>query len=507
MKAVTARGAPALGRALPRAMPGKASAVWPYALIGLLVGLHLTMALWRGINWDEFWFYNQVQVVARGEWIQPLQTIHTRALIWLSSLPGNSIEHIIVARMIMMAFLAVIAAGIYATAKAFTDHRTALLSVAVYLGAGFVLQHATSFRVDPIVTAFLTAALAIAARTRLRWPSMLALGALIGMAAMVTIKMVLWVPVFAGIALWRWHDVDFDRTYPLRWVAAALVSAIMFAALYTLHSSGASPQANASATNTLSFAGGKMFGLLHSPYLAMLGKAAAISIPLALAALLAPPTVMRLQLPLGKRIALLGLWVPLLTPLFYHNSAPYVYVFLLPPVAIVSALALRVLVERYGETLVMGFIALNALAVWVVDERRVLPRQQALIEAVHKVVPEKVHYFDCCGMMGSYTKANEFLTFIGTLKYFERGHPEYVEGMANEPVPLLIDNNRNFTALFDEGDGRKFLAEDAKALGETYPLLFTAMRLGASRRELDATAACGGVERACGTAGVCFTAL
>ncbi|WP_157674504.1 hypothetical protein [Erythrobacter sp. HL-111] len=42
---------------------------------------------------------------------------------------------------------------------------------------------------------------------------------------------------------------------------------------------------------------------------------------------------------------------------------------------------------------------------------------------------------------------------------------------------------------------------------EKKPLLFTAMRLGASRCELDATAACGGVERACGTAGVCFTAL
>ncbi len=468
MTAATARQETAPHPSWFSALPGKGSIAWTYALIGLLAGLHLTMVLWRGINWDEFWFYNQVQVVARGEWIQPLQTIHTRALAWLPSLAGNSIEHIIIARMIMTAFLAVIAAGIYTTAKALTDHRTALLASAAYLGAGFVLQHGTSFRVDPIVTALLTTALAIAARTSLRWPAIVTLGALMGMAAMVTIKMVLWLPVFAGIALWRWHDVEFDKAYPLRWVAAALVSAIVFAALYALHSSGASPQANEAAAWTLSNSGSKMFGLLHSPYLFMMAKAAAISIPLAIAALMVPSTVMRMELPVGKRLALMGLWLPLLTPLFYHNSAPYVYAFLLPPVAIVSAFALRLLVRRYGEPLVIGFIALNALAVWAVDERRVLPMQKALVEAVHQVVPERVAYFDCCGMMGSYIKSNEFLTYIGTLKYLERGHPEYVEALSKQAVPLLIDNNQNFAPLLDEGDARRFLEEDAKVLSETY---------------------------------------
>ena len=146
----------------------------------------------------------------------------------------------------------------------------------------------------------------------------------------------------------------------------------------------------------------------------------------------------------------------------------YVYAFLLPPVAIVSAFALRLLVQRYGEPLVIGFIALNALAVWAVDERGVLPKQKSLVDAVHEVVPEKVAYFDCCGMMGSYIKSNEFLTYIGTLKYLERGHPEYVDALSKQTVPLLIDNNQNFAPLLDEGDARRFLEEDAEALTETY---------------------------------------
>ena len=468
-------------------LPGATSLFWPLALIGFLFALHFTMVIWRGINGDEFWFYNQVQVVARGEWIQPLQTIHTRALTWLPSLSGHAIDHIIIARAIMMGFLAIIAVGIFATAEAFTDRRTALLSVAVYLGAGFVLQHGTSFRVDPIVTALLTTGLVIAARTRLEWPAILALGALMGLSAMVTIKMVLWMPVFAGIALWRWHDLDFSKTYPLRWVAAAVVAAIVFGIIYTLHSAGAGPEANASAAGVLDRTSGKMFGFLHSPYFFLMAKAAMIATPLAIAALMVPSTVLRFDIPVGKRIALLAIWFPLITPVFYHNSAPYVYVFLLPPVAIVSAFTLRILVERYGEPLVAGFIAFNALAVWTVDERRVLPMQESLVEASLQVVPEPVHYFDCCGMLGSYTKSNEFLTLIGTQKYLARGLPEYAIAMENETVPLLIDNSQDFVPIFEDGNTWLFHPEDADALRETYvrfwgDIFLAGRELGAGER-------------------------
>lgn len=449
-------------------LPDAGSLIWPLALVGLLFVLHLTMVSGRAVNWDEFWFYSQVETVARGEWIQPLQTIHTRALFWLPALGGSEIDHIVIARLIMLACLAVIAGGIFLTAEHFTDRRTALLAVAAYLGAGFVLHHGTSFRVDPIVTALLTTALAIAVRTRLSWPWIGAMGVALGLAAMVTIKMVLWLPVFAGIALWRWQDAEFSRTYPLSWIAAAAVAGLVFAITYALHSSGAGPEANASAAGVLERTSGKMFGLFHSPYLFMTGKAAMIAMPLAIAALIVPSTVLRLDLPLAKRIALLAIWFPLLTPLYYHNSAPYVYVFLLPPVAVVSAYGLRVLVKRYGEPLVAGFIAFSALAVWTVDERGVVEKQEVLIDAVHQVVPEPVHYFDCCGMVGSYTKANEFLTIIGIWKYLQAGRADYVEAMRTAPVPLLIDNNDDFTALFDEGDTALFHPADAQALLQTY---------------------------------------
>ena len=449
-------------------VPREQSIACPLLLIGLLFGLHSTMVIWRGLNGDEFWYYSQVETVARGEWIQPLQTIHTRALFWLAWLDGTEIDHLIIARTLMMLCLAAIAGAIYATAEFFTDRRTALLAVAAYLGAGFVLQHGTSFRVDPIVTALLATGLAIVARTRLDWRAIFALGVVIGLAGMVTIKMVLWLPVFAGIALWRWHDTEFSRTYPLRWAAAAITAAAVSAGIYALHSSGASPDANASAASTVASAGSKMFGLFHSPYLSLMTKAALISIPLTIAALIVPWTVFRLDLPRGKRIALLMIWSPLLTPLFYHNSAPYVYVFLLSPVAIVSAFGLRVLTARYGYALVAGVIAANALAVWAVDERDVLPVQETTVDAVHSIFPEPVSYFDCCGMIGSFKQKNPFMTRWGTEQYLARDSAEYLEAMSQEPVPLLLDNLGDFTPIFDGGDERKLHSRDAHALKQTY---------------------------------------
>jgi hypothetical protein len=451
------------------ALPGATSIVWLYALIGLIAAMQLSMVTGRSVNWDEFWFYSQIEVVARGEFIQPLQTIHTRFFAgWLPDMPGSEIDHIILARFFMLLCLAITAAGIYAIAEKFSDKRTALLSVALYLGAGFVLHHGTSFRVDPIVTACLTTGLVIAARTRLSLPAIVALGALIGLAAMVTIKFVLWAPAFAGMALWRWQDEDWDWRYPLRWIAAGVVALATFALLYALHAGGASEQANTSAAGTLGHSSAKMFGILHSPYLFMMGKAAMTAMPLTITALLMPSTVLRLDIAPARRIAIMALWLPLLTPLYYHNSAPYVYAFLLPPVVIACAFTIPLIVKRYGETLFAIFIALSAFAVWVVDERGVTAKQKQLIDVVHAIFPEPVPYFDCCGMIGTFPKANTFMTSWGTQIYLQQSSPPMLMQMQRMSVPMVLDNNDDFGPLFEDNDTRRFHPQDAAALRETY---------------------------------------
>ncbi len=452
-----------------RSLPGIDSAIWIYALLGLLGAIHVSMILGRSINGDEFWFYSQVEIVARGEAIQPLQTIHTRAFAWwLPRLPGNEIDHIRIARLFMLGCLAVTGFGIYAIARAFADHRAALIAAAAYLGAGYVLQHGTSFRVDPIVAAFLTNALAVAIRTNLSARWIVVLGILVGFAAMVTIKFILWAPAFAGAALWRWQARKFEWHYLARWIAAGAVALAVFALLFTLHSIHQGMlSAEDSATGTLTSSGERMFGLNDFIYIEFMGAAAAKSLPLAAMALMVPFVLISQDLPAVRKWSVAGLWIVALTPIYYQNSSPYAYVFFLPPIAATTAFAAPYLAKRYSYAALAGAIAISALTAWAVDRRDVLPQQQQLLGAIHTSFPEASHYFDCCGMLGSLKKANGFRSPFGIENYLAAGRPEFRDAMLAQTLPLAINNNDDFSTLF-AGDASQFLAEDAAVLRENF---------------------------------------
>ena len=446
------------------------SRVWPAALLILMAALHLHLGVTRSINWDEFWFYSQVESLAQGRYLQPLQTLHTQMFAWwLPQLGGTAVEHILAARWVMLGFTVIAAGAIFLVARKISNTEAAYLAVAAYLGGGFVLNHATSFRVDAIAAATLGSALAVAMCTRLRAPAILALGALIAVSAMVTIKFVLWFPAFLGIALWRWEEEGFDWRYLLRWVAAGVVAAVLGALLYLWHSAAA--EAGEAALNTANYASGsasKMFGLLHSPYLYLMRHAALFAVPLALAVVLAPIVIAKDKRSTAKKVALALLWFPVLTPLFYHNTAPYFYVFILPPVAIAASVSFAFLAQRYGAAMIAGAIALFAIMAWVTNEEPVTDRQQALLTAIHETFEEPVAYFDCCGMIGSFPKANGFMTPWGIEGYRASGVPKFAGKMAEQPVPLLFDNEQMFAAVFDSDAPTFFHPKDEVALRGTY---------------------------------------
>lgn len=457
-------------RWIGRALPSRNAAAWLCLLVGLLGLLHLSMALGRSINWDEFWFYALVEQFARGDFTEPLQTIHTRLFAWwLPQLPGNEIDHILIARLAMLACLAVTATAIFLTAERLSDRQSALLALAAYLGAGFVLHHGTSFRADPIVTACLASALAIAARTRLNLPWLLGLGALIGLAAMVSIKMVLWLPAFAGIALYRWEETGFAWDYLLRWIAAGLVALLVFAGLYLAHSTGMEAEAaQQAAQGTLDRSADKVFGILTPTNIEAASKALLTGLPLAILVAIVPFVVLRERATWSRKVALVAVWFPALTPLFYFNAHPYFYAFILPPVAVAASVAVPVLMRRYGPVVLVAAIGGSALLIWAVDPRGVTERQHALVNAVHETFPQPVPYFDCCGMIGSSEKANTFRTAWGVERYLGSGRPLQLETMRERAVPLLIDNNKEFSGAMSGVKTATFHPDDVAAMRSTY---------------------------------------
>lgn len=464
-------GAASVGRSIKSdSAQGELSEGFLWAMLALLGCLHFSMAIGRGINWDEFWYYSQIEQLARGEYVQPLQTIHTRIFSWLPDVPGSEIDHILVARLFMLGCVAATAVSIGLVAETFSNRRIALLAAAMYLGAGFVLQHGTSFRVDPIAAALLSVALAIFVRAQMNWGSSISIGLLIGLVAMVSIKFVLWAPAFAGVAVWRWHEHGSKPTYLLHCAISVLVAALTFALIYYVHSmqGGTIDVADQSTQGLVSSSATKMFGFMHSPYLVFMALGAITAIPLAMATILFPIVIANTVAHWTRRFANIGLWLPIVVPLFYHNSAPYVYTFLLPPVAMACAISLQHLNRRYGEAFIAILIACNAVAIWFVDERDVLPSQRQFVATVHELFPEPVAYFDQCGMIGSFRKANDFRTPWGIEIYLSQGSPTMRERMEREPVPLLINNGGYLEKPLDGRPSRTFHPQDYAAIRDTY---------------------------------------
>ncbi|GGD67688.1 glycosyltransferase family 39 protein [Croceicoccus mobilis] len=458
----------------------------------LLLGMQFSLIFTRAINWDEFHFYGQVIQFSLGQLHSPLQTIHVHAFAWLTSIPGNYIDRIIVARIPMFACEIVTIACITMLARRFTHLTNALICALCYLSMGFVLQHGMSFRVDPLVTSCLMAALVILARARWSWWVIAALAALIGLAGMITIKAVLFTPAFLGVGWMRWNDDGRDRTMTVQMILAGLGAVAVFALLYLWHNHSlttGSFHVDESATNNTAVARSAagnpadtshearkimtrsthdMFFLGVPPYLAMIVKAASLAPLLTGLIIIAPFVIARSRLASAARLALVGLWLPVLTLAFYRNTAGYYYAFMLAPVCVACVPAIAWLSRRFGSWLIILVLLVTAFPVWLKDDREVLGNQRAVVTGVERMFPSPVSYFDHSGMISTFPKANGFMTPWGLERYRAEGVETYRRAMNAGPVPLLIDNDYMIHAVLENPEEKILLSRDAAALRDNY---------------------------------------
>jgi hypothetical protein len=468
-------------------LPSSGSMVWPLAAMALLAGLHISNALGRAINWDEFYHLSQLNELLAGTLTKPMQTLLMRLFSWVTWLPGDNIDHILAARGAMFAVTLGCAGAIYALAHGFASRKAALASALAWLSAGFVLQHATSFRTDALAAALLMASLAMMARSRLDIPSSLAVAALAGLAALLTIKSVLYAPAFAGIAFLRWQQAGRTRDWALRLAGLALMVPVMFGAFYALHSAFLPGEYDSAAM--VSGSAGKMFPGVTFPYAHHALKAAATAPVLALALLAAPVLLWRDKaFTRDEKIALAGLLLPVSSVAFYHNSAAYYYVFILAPVAVGCVVALTAAIARYSLAAVSAVCLLGALAVFATEERETLGKQRQIVAAADQIFDQPVAYFDFPGMLGHFPKANGFLTPWGADSYRKGFGETMAEALTHREVPLVIENDPAFTeALRGTGPATLLLPADAALLRETYihfwgPYWLAGVEVGARAR-------------------------
>lgn len=444
-------------------------ALWPIAMLAAVLALQATLVMGRAINWDEFYHYSQVQKLAAGTLSEPLQTLYTQAFVWVTALPGSAIDHIILIRWFMLGCELVTLAAIVGIARRFASPGGAWCCALAYAGAGYVFQHATSFRFDGPATAMLMGAAWLMLRTPLRFIPIAAIGLLAGTATVLTIKSVLYAPVFAGIAWLRWRGDADPRGTLTRLVAIGLASGAAFAAVYWLHASSLAGNANDQAKAILGNVGDKMFSLGPQPYWLHHLKGALIA-PAATLLLLAFPFVLRREArPRAEKLALIGLALPLTTLLFYHNTAPYYFVFMLAPVCAALAPTMDLALARFTEAKVALLLGVLAFAVWGAERPGPLASQRALLAAAETMFPEHPAYFDSCGMLGTFPKANHFMTMIVTKMYLHGAYPGMAETLQHRPVPVVLANNAWLErALASDKPVAVLLPQDQTALRESY---------------------------------------
>lgn len=439
------------------------------AALLLVLALQMPLVLNRAINWDEFWHYSQTVLLANGQLTAPLQTLYTRAFAWTTRLDGTGVDHIIIIRVFMLLCECAALAAIVGLATRFSDRSTALLCALAYLSASYVFQHGTSFRFDPPAAALLTGSLWILTCRPLQAKWVAVVAVLLGISFMLTIKSVLYAPAFAGIAWLRWSEAGYARGALLRLACVPVSAAAAFGILYLLHSQGLAGDTGNAAETVVSRSATKMFSLGIPPYWWASVRAAIFSPVQAVLILIVPFALLRSGRPAAERIALIGLWLPVTTLLFYHNTAPYYHVFMLAPVCVSLASVMPQVVRRYGA-MVMATIFVGGAVLTVLREpENPIDRQRELLTAAETIFGGPVGYFDSCAMLGSFVKANAFLTPWGIEQYLSGGYPAMTDTLKSQVVPLVVDDDIMFTkALRERGPVSMLLPQDVDMLRSTY---------------------------------------
>ena len=442
---------------------------WLIVALACVVLLQIELVWNRPVNWDEAFHLSEAHAFSQGRLNETLQVLHVRAFFWLPMLSFDAVDQIRVARVFMLACELFTTGAIFAIGRRFADPIAAALAGLAYLTAGYVFQHGFSYRADPMAAALLMGSLWILAASRLRMPAILGAGMLAALATVTTIKVVLYLPAFSGIAWLRWQEAE-DRRAMLRSLAGFTVTAAAFTVIalaltvLTLPQSGTGSAARTiSRSSTMMFSGG-----LFPQWPFILG--AIIAAPLAaMLLILTPLELWRARLTRPRRIALFLFIVPLTSIAFYRNSFPYFYSYILPPVMVAVSIAMQALVARIPAILLALALIANALISSFATPREVLPRQKQVLAAAHAIFPQPVAYFDFPGMLPDFPKANFFMTSWGMRNYYAGLEPSFTQVMSRKIVPLLIvDQDSLEHNQMGSEPGWRLLDQDAKALREGF---------------------------------------
>lgn len=461
------------------------------SMIVLAILLQIQFLRTFTINLDEFSFLSKVHSYLAGDLTGRLQSLHVHAFTWLAGVSVNEVDQIVAARFVMLTLHALTAFFLYRIAARATDRSSALFATLAYLSMSHVFRDGSSFRTDPIAIFFILAAFDLVVLRKTSALRTASAGTLFGIAGMVTIKTSIFFPSFLLILALP-PFLKKRRREAARRLALGLGTAVgAFALLYWLHdlslavapASGRPDVASSAFAKTLRDAGFFpqftvfLFSLMNDLEVWAFLAAGGILTVLGLASTREANWFVRLEIA--------ALAAPLGALLFYRNSFPYFYGFLMAPVSILVAVAWQALTTTRleGRTGPVGpmikFLAIVILLFNLINQSTLRPwdkpleNQRHVLGTIHRMFPEPVPYFDGSSNIASYPQAGFFMSTWGMDSYRTAGKRAFARAIGEKSPPLLIANHLLLDLEYkvykpEMHYGHRLFAEDRAALEAAY---------------------------------------
>lgn len=458
---------------------------WGIALLVLvLLGLKLQLIFLQNINWDEFLYLAKVYSAMRGELSSALQSIYIHAFGWLPLVSSNEVEQIIAARAVMFILQVATCALIVALAmRLYRSPAAALIAMLTYLSFSYNVIHGTSFRADPIAAFLLLFALWLLARERggglqhILWAALLT-----ATAGMITIKSIFYAPTL-GLAVLYFGETGDMRRRLVDFLLFSLTALVAFALLYLLHRHSLDAAREFSATGMITSSYEKMIKLdTLFPKWKYLEPTFRPDL-LAWILMLSGASLAAIALLFGRQrrlhAGLLGLGLPLLSIVFYRNTFPYYYSFVLAAPAVLAAAPVAMLEKRMAHSEECSFKAILAMLLIVLGANFIryylqnntdrTVQQHQVIDTIHRMFPHPVSYIDRSSMIPSFHKVGFFMSTWGIDNYRNAGQPVMRDLLIQEHPLFLLANIRTLelNKPYPNND-RALLAEDFKVLQDNF---------------------------------------
>ena len=475
--------------AMVRARPlgsRRAFAAALFVLLALGLAAQVAGLFLKNVNWDEFIFLKNVYLYVNDDLHRLIQTSYVHLFAWLPGIGGQEVEQAVTGRVVMFGAWLLSLGLLYRLGALHMDALGALAGVVLFALFSFNQYHAASFRADNLL---LPVVLGMVLMASLPTPRRLAAaGALGGLGLAISIKAILWAPAVLGLLLAAGAArPEARRGLLLGTLAAGAIALGVFFTILGLHSLSLAPApgdaVKLSGSNSLFSIFYEMFiaeGLFPRGRLFLLSlmQNAFIWVVILAGALQA---FRELRDPEHRRRAQRLLWLatPLLFVAVYHNAWPYAYLVLTPTACLLGGFAFSSLAGAAGGRK-RGFAAVLLTLVAVEAALMIRPNladrqsyQKQVLDIVHEIFPEPVHYLDKTGMVSSFPREMFTMTVYGLRVYRQRGEAEVARYIRERRPPLLLANTPQLDRWSEDGalanaEDKRLLPEDEVALRETY---------------------------------------